>query len=319
MRVTWPPRAAVRLSVALVLILGALGALAWFVAGAGAALGVLFGAVVGIGAALADVGWGWRLGLAAATAVTALLGDLASDQPAVAGLVVALAALAQVPFTVQGAKLAMMLPVVPALTASLDVAGRPAALAGWLAVGVVAVALAARLLGVKGPPQGTPLGDAVVHAVATAVVAGAGFAVARALEVGHGYWLVVAVASVLAVSRDATGREAAERVAGTLGGAALAIALVALLPLWGALLVAAPLLVLAVAWAFVQEATLSAGAASAVVVLLGSGGLVGAGAGLAAQRLVLTLVGAALAAVTVAVLWRLRRDEADASQEEEVV
>ena len=316
MRVTWPPRAAVRLSVALVVVIGVLGALAGFVAGAGAALGVLFGAVVGIGAALADVGWGWRLGLAAATALAALLGALASERPALAGLVVALAALAQVPFTMRGAKLAMMLPVVPALTGSLDVAGRPAALAGWLAVGVIAVALAAQLLGVKGPPQRTPLGEAVVHAVATAVVAGTGFAVARTLEVGHGYWLVVAVASVLAVSRDATGREAAERVAGTLGGAALAIALVALLPLWGALVVAAPLLVLSVSWAVVQEVTLSAGAASAVIVLLGSGGLVGAVAGLAAERLLLTLVGAALAAVTVAVLWRLRRDRAGTPQEE---
>jgi hypothetical protein len=316
MRVTWPPRAVVRLSVALVLILVVLGALAWVVAGAVAALGLMFGAVVGVGAALADVGWGWRLALAAATAVSALLGGLVSDRPVLAGLVVAVAALAQVPFTVRGAKLAMMLPVVPALTASLGPADRTVAMAGWLAVGVVAVAFVARLLGVSGPPERTRIGDAAVHSVATAVVAGVGFAVARTTEVGHGYWLVVAVASVLAVSRDATGREAAERVAGTLAGAALAIALVALLPPWGAVLVAAPLLVLSVAWAVVREVTLSAGGASAAIVLLGSGGLVGAGAGLAAERLLLTLAGAALAAVTVAVLWRLGVDRAGAPQEE---
>jgi uncharacterized membrane protein YccC len=73
--------------------------------------------------------------------------------------------------------------------------------------------------------------------------------------------------------------------------------------------VAAVLLVLSIAWVLAQQVRLSAAAASAAVVLVGSGGLVGSGAGLAAERLVLTLVGAALAAATVALLWRLDRGD----------
>jgi len=308
-RPTWPPRQALRLASVLVVLLGVVALGGYLVGGAVAALGIIFGGLVGVGAGLSDVGWAWRLALAAVSAVAAVLGWLAADQPAAAGVVVGLAALAQAPFTRRGAKLAMMLPVVPALTASLDLPGRPVALAAWLAVGVLVVALLAAALQVSGEAQPAPLGEAVRHAVATAVVAGVGLGVARALEIGHGYWLVIAVASVLAVSRDATGREAAERVGGTLSGTIVAVLLVAVLPLWAGLVVAAALLVLSVAWAAAQQARPSAAAASAAVVLVGSGGLVGSGAGLAAERLVLTLVGAALAAGTVALLWRLDRGD----------
>ncbi len=306
---SWPPRQAVRLAVVLVGLLGAVALVAGVLGGAVAALGVLFGAVVGLGAGLTAVGWGWRLALAAAAALTAVLGSLASAQPLLAGLVVGLAGLAQAPFTVRGARLAMLLPVVPALTASVDVSGRSVALAAWLAVGVVTIALLAAVLRVSGEPHPTPWDEAVRHAVATAVVAGVGLGVARALEIGHGYWLVIAVASVLAVSRDATAREATERIAGTLTGALVAIVLVAVLPVWAALVVAAVLLVLSIAWGVAQEVRLAAAAATAVVVLLGSGGLVGSGAGLAVERLVLTLVGAVLASGVVALLWRLDRSD----------
>ncbi len=314
-RPTWPPRQALRLAVVLVALLGLVALGGWVVGGAVAALGVLFGGLVGLAAGLSDVGWSWRLALAATSAVAAVLGSLAADQPVAAGVVVGLAGLAQAPFTRRGAKLAMMLPVVPALTASLDLPGRPVALAAWLAVGVVAIALLAAALRISGEAHPAPRGEAVRHAVATAVVAGVGLGVARALEIGHGYWLVIAVASVLAVSRDATGREAAERVGGTLSGAVVAIVIVALLPLWASLVVAAVLLVLSVAWAVAQQVRLSAAAASAAVVLVGSGGLVGSGAELAAERLALTLVGAALALGTVALLWRLDRGDREAAGE----
>ncbi len=308
-RPTWPPRQALRVAAVLVALLALVALGGWAVGGAVAALGVLFGGIVGLAAGLSDVGWSWRLALAATSAAAAVLGSLAADQPVAAGLVVGVAGLAQAPFTQRGAKLAMMLPVVPALTASLDLPGRPVALAAWLAVGAVSIALLAAALRVSGEAQPAPRGEAVRHAVATAVVAGAGLAVARALEISHGYWLVIAVASVLAVSRDATGREAAERVGGTLSGAAVAILLVAVLPLWASLVVATGLLVLSIAWAVAQQVRLSAAAATAAVVLVGSGGLVGSGAGLAAERLVLTLVGAGLAAGTVAVLWRFDRGD----------
>jgi Fusaric acid resistance protein-like len=308
-RHTWPPRQAVRLAVVLVALIGVVGFLGWLVGGGVAALGVLLGAVVGLGAAVADVGWAWRLALAAGASAFAVLGALTDGRSLAAGAVVAVAALAQVPFTVQGAKIAMMLPVVPALTASLDLPGPPAAFGGWLAVGTLAVAVLAALLGASGEARPTPRGEAVRHAVATAVVAGGGLAVARVLAIGHGYWFVIAVATVLAVSPDETGREAAERVAGTLGGALAAILLVAVLPAAVALGVAAALLVLSVAWAVAQQVRLSAAAATAVVVLLGSGGLVGPGAELAVERLLLTLVGAVLAAVTVAMLWRVDRTD----------
>jgi hypothetical protein len=308
-RLTWPPQPALRLAVVLVALIGLVGFLAFLVGGGVAALGVLFGAVVGLGAGIADVGWAWRLALAAAATLFAVLGALTDGQPAAAGALVGVAALAQAPFTTRGAKVAMMLPVVPALTASLDLPGPPVALGAWLGLGIIAIALIAALLGATGEARPTPTGEAVRHAVATAVVAGSGLALARALEIGHGYWFVIAVATVLAVSPDATGHEAVERVAGTFGGALAAIIVVAVLPVGAVLVVAAALLVLAVAWAVAQQVRLSAAAATAVVVLLGSGGLVGPVAQLAVERLAMTFVGAGLAAVTVGLLWR--RDRGD--------
>jgi hypothetical protein len=307
--VRWPPRRAVVLAATVVAVLAVLAGAAWLVGGVVAALGVVLGAVTGLGAALADVGWGWRTALAAATALVAWLGILASGSPVLAGLVVAGSALGQVPFTERGAKIAMFLPVIPAMTSSIALPGAAWAVSGWLAAGVLAIALVAAALHASGAAQRTPRDEAVRHALATAVVAGAGLGAAQALEVGHGYWLVVAVAAVLAVSRDATGREAAARVAGTLTGTLAAVLLVAVLPLWASLAVAAVLLVLSLAWALAEEVRLGAAAAAAAVVLLGSGGLVGAGADLALERLLLTAVGAGAAAATVALLWRLDRTD----------
>lgn len=306
-RFSWPSRPALRLAVVLVALLAVIATGAWLVGGAVATLGVVFGAVTGLAVAVADVGWTWRVALAAVTGLAGLAGVWAADRPVLAGAVVALAAVAQVPFTERGARFAMMLPVVPALTASVATEGSGPALAGWLSAGVLVIGILAVAMRVSLPAQGTPRAEAVRHALATAVVAGAGLGVARALDVGHGYWLVLAVASVLAVSRDATGREAAERVAGTLSGVLLAVLLVAVLPVGAALALAAVGLVLTLAWSVGHEVRLAAASGSAVAVLLGSGGLVDFGAGLAVERLVLTVVGAGLAAATVALLWRLDR------------
>jgi hypothetical protein len=314
LRVSWPPRAAVRLAVVLVLLLGVVAAGAGLLGGGVAALGVLFGAVVGLPAAVADVRWRLRAALALLTGLAAWLGAAASGAPLVAGAVVAVTALAQVPFTERGAQLAAMVPVVPALTATVDLPQASWVVGAWMASGGLVMALLAAAWRVRVPPEPTARGEALRHSVATALVAGGGLVVTRALEIGHGYWLVLAVVSVLGVSRDATGREAAERVVGTLAGVALGVLVVAVLPLPVALAVAAALLVLALAWSVVHHVRLAAAAGSAAVVLLGSGGLVGTGAGLAAQRLLLTVLGAGLAAGTVAVLWRLDdRDRDDAT------
>ncbi len=304
-RALWPPRSALRVAFILVALLTAICVGAWLIGGPHAVLGVAFGALSGLAVATADLGWGVRVALAGSCGAGFALGVLASPSPVASGAVVAMAALAQVPFTRRGARVATMLPVVAALGASLEFAGRGTATSAWVAGGVLAISGAAAALGIRTEPLATSSSEAVRHSVATALVSGVGLALARALDVGHGYWLVLAAASVLAVSGDATGREAVERVGGTLAGVVIAVLAVAALPPPAIVALAAATLVLAVAWTVAHEVRLAALSASAVAVLLGSGGLVGASTGLALERLTLTAVGAVLAAATAAVLWRL--------------
>jgi uncharacterized membrane protein YccC len=70
----------------------------------------------------------------------------------------------------------------------------------------------------------------VRHAVVLAVAAGGSVAVAELLGLEHGYWVAVTLLVVLRPAPAARGALIGPRITGTLAGAALALALVWLLP-----------------------------------------------------------------------------------------
>ncbi len=304
MTVPWPPPRVLVLATGLVTVVGALAAAVGAVAGPAPALGILLGAIGVLSAAVTDVGTGTRVTVAALATAAFGLGHLASGHPLLAGTVVAAAALAPAPLTVRAARIGTFLPVLGALGSGLPLGAAGWTVTAWVGVGALAVVALGVALPVSAPPEPVPRDEALRHAAATALVAGVGTVVAVSLQLGHGYWLVVAVALVLASSRDQTGAQATQRVVGTVVGVLVGVAVVAVLPTVVSLALAGALTVLGLAWTLVRETRLVAATSSAAVVLVGSGGLVGAGAGLAAERLLLTAAGAACAAGAVAVLHR---------------
>ncbi|MBM6400530.1 FUSC family protein [Phycicoccus sonneratiae] len=304
MNVPWPPPRVLALAAGLVLVVGALAGAVGGLAGRAAALGILLGALGALTAAVTGLPLVSRLSVAALATAAFALGQLGAGRPVVAGAVVALASLAPAPLTVRAARVGTFLPVLAALGSGLPLGGAAPTVAAWVGVGALAVVALGVVLPVSVPAEPVPRDEAWRHAAATALVAGAGTVVTTALHLGHGYWLVVAVALVLAVSRDQTGTQAAQRVVGTVVGVLAGVVAVAFLPTAVSLVLAGALSVLGLAWTVVRETRFVAATSSAAVVLVGSGGLVGAGAGLAAERLLLTVAGAVCAAGAVAVLHR---------------
>lgn len=304
MTVPWPPPRVLALATGLVAVVGAFAAVVGSLAGPAAALGILLGAIGVLSAAVTDLGTGPRVLVAGLATAAFGLGHLAAGHPFAAGAVVAVAALAPAPLTVRAARVGTFLPVLGALGSGLPLGAAGSTVTAWVGVGALAVVALGTVLPVSVPPEPVPRDEALRHAIATALVAGVGTVVAASLRLGHGYWLVVAVAVVLAASRDQTGAQASQRVVGTVAGVLVGVLAVALLPTAVSLALAGVLTVLGLAWTVARETRFVAATSSATVVLVGSGGLVGTGAGLAIERLLLTAAGAACAAGAVAVLHR---------------
>jgi uncharacterized membrane protein YccC len=121
----------------------------------------------------------------------------------------------------------------------------------------------------------------------------------------HGYWLVLALAAVLRPVAGVVGRVAWERVVGTAGGVLAAAFVVMVFPPAVSVPAGAACLVYGVGFALVGDGVRSALFTALAVVLLSSSGVAGAGAELAAERAVFTVVGAVTAAVLAVLLDRL--------------
>jgi hypothetical protein len=302
-----PPRRALQLAVVLVTPLLALAALASAVGGALAALGVVLGFVGGLLPAVARTGpaaWG---AAAAATAVAGGAGLAASGSAAGTAAVVAAASLAAAPLNRRAAGAGALLPVLAAVSASVGLEDDPPSFGLWLLAGFGIVGLLARALRARTDVPGAPTAMVWRHATATAVAAGGAAYLVLELEISHGYWMVLAIASILRPVPGETSRLARERVAGTFLGITVGVVGVLLLPTVATLVVALVLLVLTVAWAVVQEQRLLAAASTAIVVLATSGGLAGDTVGVAGDRLLLTAAGAVVAVLAAWLLHRVDR------------
>ncbi|MBC7290582.1 MAG: FUSC family protein [Actinotalea sp.] len=303
---SWPPRRALALAGALVAPLLAVAAVANALDGPVAALGVVLGFLAGLVPAVARTGAGVVVGAAAATAAAGAVGLAVSGSAVGTALAVAASALLAAPLNRRVAGAGALLPVLVALSASVGLEDRPLALASWLLVGFGIVAVLARLLPARASLPGAPAGMAWRHAAATALAAGAAAFVVVELEVSHGYWMVLAIASILRPVPGETGHLAVERVLGTLVGIVAGVVGVLVLPTPLALVTALVLLLLTVGWAVVKEQRLLAAASTALVVLLSSGGLAGESVVVAVDRLLLTVAGAAVALLAA---WLLHRTE----------
>ena len=295
-----PPAAAFKVAAVLGVPIIAGAALAGWLAGGVAAVGLVIGVVGGLALAITDLSWGTRSLLGLLLPVAAWLGVGAAGHPVWAAVLVAAAMLLQWPVGVRYGGVLAFLPVVAALAASVGVSGAER-FGGWTSAGVALIFVLAAVLKVRTPVALVPAALARRHAVVAALATGIALWACLENGVTHGYWLVVTLAVVLRPIPGETSSSARDRTLGTVVGAALAIAAVVLLPLP---LVAAFLLgclVLTLAWAVARDLFRQTLFSTPLVVLLGSSGVAGSAVGIAVERLAFTL-GAAVVAVGLAAL-----------------
>lgn len=305
-----PPRAAVVGATALVVPIVGVALGAGLVAGPAAGLGVAVGALAGLQVAVATVGWGVRTIIALLAVLAVAAGLAASNSPWLSGLAALAFGIIQAPLNRQSAGLAVMLPVLVAVSASLPLLGSaPTELLAGIVVGVFAICAAAALLKICAPLEPIPPMMAWRHAVAAGVTAGAATTTVVALDLRHGYWMVLVLALVLRPSLSETAEQARGRVIGTVAGLVAAVALVLILPIAAALALAALCALLSVAYALTKDLVRQTFFAMPGLVLLASSGLAGRAVDVAVERLVFTLGATVLAGATAYALHRL--DEAD--------
>ncbi|MCK0112445.1 FUSC family protein [Ornithinimicrobium sp. F0845] len=294
MSLSLPPRKA--LVVALI-VLGpvlAVAVLAAWWLGLAAAVWVMLGVVAGANVAIARADVPARLGALTVLALAGPLGLLTAQRPWLAALVIALAGLAQAPLNRSSRGLAALAPMLVAFGATSGFPQDPlVALAGTV-LGVVTVAATARALGVAKEPEPVGRLDAVVHAAGMAAGAVAALLAAFALDVAHGYWMVLMLAAVLQPRGHLTRQLARDRLVGTLIGLVVAAAIVLLVPGEIAWLLVVPCLVFTLAWTVAGDIRQSVVWGVPLIVLLSSSDLV-ARADVAAERLLLTAAGVLLA------------------------
>lgn len=259
-----------------------------------AAAGLLLGALL-LGPVRRSVGGRGTALLAASAAAGVFVAVALGDHPVAPALVIAASCLLVAAAGLRGNhQAAVMMPVTIAILAT---GGAPAAQAGGLALAVLAGALygalAIALIPIPPAEPVPPLSRerARIYGAVLAVLAGAAQFVVSEERLPHGYWLTMTVLFVVMPSgpRDTFGR-AVQRVAGTVAGAVVAVAVGVLVPAPGLLAGLGVVLILV----SMAEADARYSVRSALVTVgavLVAGALVGTEEA-AALRLLLTAAGA---------------------------
>ncbi|MBD8507661.1 FUSC family protein, partial [Hoyosella sp. G463] len=247
--------------------------------------------------------WGWLGATAAATGVTVALATLAAASPLAAGITAAAAALAQAPLNRRTLLLGAFLPIDVAVFASIS-AGSPLGNALWAAAGAAVIFFAMHRARIAAPAIPVALGLSRVHAVGCALVCGPLVALSVAFSLPHGYWAVAAFMMIFRPVSLGTGRSAANRLAGTLGGLAVVAVIALFLPHWAAALALIGCAWIGVGFAVMGDERRQTLWTTPLPILLGSGGDT---LGAAWSRAELMGVGAILAVLVAAGAQRLLR------------
>ncbi|WP_062515989.1 FUSC family protein [Demequina gelatinilytica] len=303
-----PPGRALRLAALLIAILLGVAVAVGLVMGVGAGVGAALGGLMVLVMAL-QRGPVWHpVALGVVIAALAAAATTQDDAPVAVGLLTAAAALVSVPAVLRHGPVVGISPVVVA-AAGTDAAtiGPGGAFVG-VALGAAALPAVAAAMGLARLDP-TPLPARIAWPYVAALAAGSGIAigVARALDVAHSMWVVIALSAVLIPVRGETTARARRRVLGTVVGTLAGAVLASLLPGWlgGACAVLAA--VVGTGWSLARDEVRGAAFTAAALVLV-AGLASAAGAWDAAlQRIGLTVVGVVLAVLLALGLARLER------------
>ena len=305
-----PPRPALKaaaIALAPVIVVAAAG---WLLVGPLAAIGIVLGVVAGSTSATVKLPWRDRVVACALCLAAAAGGLLAAAAPVpwsilCSVLVVAATGMLQAPLNRWSSGMIVQAPLLAAISATTGaVVSQPLVALGALAVGMVLVLVIAAVLGLQAPPTPAEPRIALRHAVATAVSCGVALGIALAFQIDHGYWLVVTLALVLRPVRHETVPTARARVTGTVVGVVISVALVIVMPTAAVLMLAMACILLSIAWGIAADVRGTTIFATPAVILIASSGAAGAVVEFGLLRLVLTVIGALVAALLAALLYR---------------
>jgi hypothetical protein len=250
----------------------------------------------------------WAAGLCLPVATAGAVGVAVNGVPFAAACVAALACLLVAPANTRSNGVLAGLPTVVAVVVATP--GRLDAFEvfGWmLASGLVAVLLVSLL---RQPVQqpGIPSRTAWLHASAMAVAVGLSVFVVTWQQLPRGFWVPMTMTVVLRPLVDETRRLSRQRITGTLLGAVLAVAVVALVPRWASIGVGLGLLVALVGYGLLDRYAQQVTVLTPLIIVLGSAGA-GAALGVAAERVAYTAIGVLLAAAIALALVRWGRTD----------
>lgn len=291
-----PPTPALRTAIPVSLILLLPVAIAGLIGGIGIAIVSMLALAIAVSQAPLTRGATQSL-FVFAIAVVAALGTLTLGHHAAIAVVVALSALLAYPGDRASAGLLSMAPVLVVLE------GLGVVKVGWVAAFFASllvggyVVLVIRLRRLRMTPQPVVVGLAARHAIALAVLTGGVAWLVTVRDLPHGYWIIVTLAVVMRPSMSESSTMARDRVVGTVIGSLIAVLVGVLLPQSVAWVVVALALWLDLGYRLVHRTVGAAIATTVLVIVLVAPASDGGTWTTAEERLVWTLVGAALAIV----------------------
>jgi MFS family permease len=241
-----------------------------------------------------------------ALGAAAAAGALVAGYPWLSGLVVCLAIVLTAPANAYSAGMLMMAPILTMVFAVTE-RGWPWWRAGMWGVigGLIGLAIALVMKFGQRPRQPLPRALAWRHAIVLGVAVGVAIVAAELLGLGHGYWVAVTLIVVLRPVPGERRDYVRQRLAGTLLGAAVALAVVWLLPTSLLLPAAFVFLVVLASYAmsdnyFMQTLFLT----PMLLIFLSADGAAQVTVELTLQRVAFTVVGVLLAA---GLAWTMER------------
>ncbi len=303
----WPPAPALKAATAVTVPTLAVVVAAGLLLGPTVSVGMFLGILATLTAALTSVGHGTRLAVGLLAVAGAAYGVHFGDHPwaLAAGMVVL--GLAQAPLSRQSAGVGAMLPVALAMAGGIGLTDGPVGVGAAVLGGALLITGVIAMLGARGPADPVPARTAWLHAAVVAVATAIGIGIAVDQGIGHGYWLVLTVSSVLRPFADETRRSARARSWGTVVGLVAAAGLVVVLPAAVAVLLAVVSAALSLAWALSRDEFRQVVYGTPLVVLVASSGVVGHQLGISLERLVMVGCGVVVALAAAEVLARVDR------------
>ncbi len=256
---------------------------------------VFLGTLLAVGAVL-TLGRRAALPFVATVVVLAACAAVVRESaPVILGLLVAAAAIATGAASRVSSRITATAPIVVLMAAMIPTPMTPPIEAAWIAVGAVWALVVAAAADMHAPPDPVPLQASGIYTVVLATSCGLAAALTLMLDLPRGYWLVIALSMLVKPSTGAAMGATRMRVAGTLAGGAVALALALVLPPAATAVLAIGAATLAFAYMLTGRVLAQIASLTVMIVLLTgtAGGVAVAEAD--ALRLGWTLAGAAIA------------------------